>query len=57
MTAFTFSTLKTALYAFTEDDGDDFTGNISTIIQNGQEMIVRDLDLEIFKTLDRKSVV
>lgn len=49
MTSFTFDTLKTALQAYTEDTGDDFVNNLDTIISNGFEMVIRDLDLEIFK--------
>jgi len=49
MTAFTYDTLKTALQAYTEDNGVDFVANLDTIIANGLEKVVRDLDLEIFK--------
>ena len=50
MTSFTYSTLKTAIYSFVEDDGDDVVSNIDIIIANGTEMLVRDLDLDIFNT-------
>lgn len=47
--SFTTATLKAALYAFTEDSGDDFVANIQTVINNGLEMLARDLDLNTFK--------
>ena len=50
MTSFTYSTLKSAIYAFTEDDSDEVVANIDIIIANGTEMVVRDLDLSIFNT-------
>lgn len=50
MTEFTYSSLKTAIYSFTEDDSEEVQNNIDIIIGNGTEMLVRDLDLDIFNT-------
>ena len=49
MTSFTYSTLKTAIYDFTADSSDELTAQVDTLIGNGMEMVVRDLDLDIFR--------
>ena len=47
-TSFTYATLKTAIKNHVEDQGTDFDGNVDTIIQLGEDQILRDLPLEIF---------
>ncbi len=49
MVAYTYSTLVTALLAFTENNSDEYLAQLPNIILNGQEQVIRDLDLEIFK--------
>lgn len=49
MTAFTYPTLSSTLQTWLEDNGDDFAGNIDTIISLGQVRLVRDLNLDFFK--------
>ena len=52
-TAFTYATLVTALEAFVEEDsGDEFDDNIGTIIGLGEDMLVKDLDLEMWYVID-----
>lgn len=47
-TSWTYSTLKTALKDHAEDQGDDFDTAVDTIIQLGEDMVLKDLPLEIF---------
>lgn len=49
MTSMPYDDLSEKLVSYTEDEGPEFAANIPTIIQNGQERLVRDLNLEIFK--------
>ena len=49
--AFTYATLLTALLAYTEDDSDEYAAALPTIVVNAQDKLIRDLDLEIFKTV------
>lgn len=49
-TAFTYALLKTAIKNHIEDQGTAFDGNVDTIIQLGEDQVVKDFDLEIFDT-------
>jgi len=46
--AYTYTTLKAAIVAFTEDQGTEFDTNVDKIIPLAEERILRDLDLELF---------
>lgn len=46
---FTYSELADAILRFTEDASEEFSASLPTIIKLGQERVLRDLDLEIFK--------
>ena len=54
--AWTYTTLKTALKNHGEDQGTEFTNNLDTIIQLGEDDALKALDLEIFKSTDTISV-
>lgn len=47
-TSFNFTELSTALQAWLEDSGTEFTGNIETIISLGESRLATDLNFEIF---------
>jgi len=46
--SFTLAQLKTAIKNHVENQGSAFDDNIDTIIQRGEDRLVRDFDLEIF---------
>lgn len=51
-TAYTYSTLVGALQATTEDTGADFLAAIPNIIALAEDRLLRDLDLELFDTVN-----
>jgi len=49
MPAYTFTTLKAALLAFTEETStDSYATDVNTIIQLAEDRVLRELDLELF---------
>ena len=46
--ALTLATLKTAIQNHIENQGAAFSGNLNTLIQLGEDRVVKDFDLEIF---------
>jgi hypothetical protein len=55
-TTFTYTTLKEALQRHTEDDFDDFTAELDTLIGLAELRVLRDLDLTIFDVTDETIV-
>lgn len=51
-TAFTYTTLKTAIKNHVEDQGTDFDSNIDTLIGLGEDRCLKDMDLEIWYAVD-----
>ncbi|MGZ8432765.1 MAG: phage adaptor protein [Candidatus Binatia bacterium] len=49
MVSYNYTELETALLAYTEDGSTEFAAQLPNIIKNGQERVIRELDLEIFK--------
>ena len=50
--SFTYSTLKTAIQAYTENDAAEFVSVLDTIIDISENRIYRDLDLEEWRRYD-----
>lgn len=50
--SFTYATLTSTIQSFTEDQGTEFAAIIPTIIQLAEDRILRDLDLELFDTIN-----
>lgn len=51
-TAFTLTTLKTAIKNHVEDQGTTFDNNVATIIALGEDRCVKDLDFEMWYVVD-----
>lgn len=51
-TSFTYTTLKAALVDMTEETGSDYASFIDTIIPLAEDRILRDLNLELFDTVN-----
>ena len=47
-TAYTYTTLKAAVTAFTEDQGTEFASAFDQILPLAEDKVLRDLDLELF---------
>jgi hypothetical protein len=50
--AWTYTTLKTAIQNFTENDATEFSDSLDNIIQLGEDRIYREADIEAFRNYD-----
>lgn len=51
-TTWTYDTLIQALQDWTEDDSDEFVDNLENIVALGQDMLIKDLELDLFQSID-----
>ena len=56
-TSFTLATLKTQIQNHAEDQGSEFADELDTLIQLGEDAIIRDLPLSIFDAQNAVSIV